>query len=131
MIKDQNNDDYHAEPYEDDPVIIPLVKRKGVGRNDPCPCNSGEKYKNCHEKASKMLMPREMSNLLKVIVHKLNGVTITQRALDNFPEGEVDVNITFREDIQAWQIRPDVKESLIVTPQKEPMIPTRRIIKSS
>jgi preprotein translocase subunit SecA len=23
-------------------------KRKKIGRNDPCPCGSGKKYKNCH-----------------------------------------------------------------------------------
>ena len=23
---------------------------KKVGRNDPCPCGSGKKYKNCHGK---------------------------------------------------------------------------------
>ena len=30
--------------------IPPTVKREGpkVGRNDPCPCGSGKKYKNCH-----------------------------------------------------------------------------------
>jgi uncharacterized protein len=30
--------------------IPPTVKREGpkVGRNDPCPCGSGRKYKNCH-----------------------------------------------------------------------------------
>jgi preprotein translocase subunit SecA len=22
----------------------------GVGRNDPCPCGSGKKFKNCHGK---------------------------------------------------------------------------------
>jgi len=28
------------------------VKREGekVGRNDPCPCGSGKKYKRCHGK---------------------------------------------------------------------------------
>ena len=28
----------------------PLVKKlsEKVGRNDPCPCGSGKKYKNCH-----------------------------------------------------------------------------------
>ncbi len=26
----------------------PLVKLPKVGRNDPCPCGSGKKYKNCH-----------------------------------------------------------------------------------
>ena len=25
----------------------PVVKKKQVGRNDPCPCGSGKKYKNC------------------------------------------------------------------------------------
>jgi preprotein translocase subunit SecA len=23
-----------------------------VGRNDPCPCGSGKKYKNCHGKVA-------------------------------------------------------------------------------
>ena len=26
----------------------PVVKEKTVGRNDPCPCGSGKKYKHCH-----------------------------------------------------------------------------------
>ncbi|HSR05442.1 MAG TPA: SEC-C metal-binding domain-containing protein, partial [Proteiniclasticum sp.] len=26
----------------------PAVKNTRVGRNDPCPCGSGKKYKNCH-----------------------------------------------------------------------------------
>ncbi|MGP4077711.1 preprotein translocase subunit SecA [Halobacillus sp. K22] len=28
----------------------PYVKADNVGRNDPCPCGSGKKYKNCHGK---------------------------------------------------------------------------------
>lgn len=28
----------------------PYVKTDDVGRNDPCPCGSGKKYKNCHGK---------------------------------------------------------------------------------
>ncbi len=28
-------------------VRKPIVKAKNVGRNDPCPCGSGKKYKNC------------------------------------------------------------------------------------
>ena len=28
----------------------PLVKDKMPGRNDPCPCGSGKKFKNCHGK---------------------------------------------------------------------------------
>ena len=30
----------------------PYVADKKIGRNDPCPCGSGKKYKNCHGKAS-------------------------------------------------------------------------------
>ncbi|MCB9352979.1 MAG: preprotein translocase subunit SecA [Saprospiraceae bacterium] len=28
--------------------VQPIVKEKVVGRNDPCPCGSGKKYKHCH-----------------------------------------------------------------------------------
>lgn len=31
-------------------VRKPYVKKVNVGRNDPCPCGSGKKYKNCHGK---------------------------------------------------------------------------------
>ena len=28
---------------------VPVVRAdKKIGRNDPCPCGSGKKYKNCH-----------------------------------------------------------------------------------
>ena len=30
----------------------PFIADKKIGRNDPCPCGSGKKYKNCHGKAS-------------------------------------------------------------------------------
>ncbi len=30
--------------------IMPVHVEKKVGRNDPCPCGSGKKYKNCHGK---------------------------------------------------------------------------------
>lgn len=31
-------------------LVADTVKHKKVGRNDPCPCGSGKKYKNCHGK---------------------------------------------------------------------------------
>jgi preprotein translocase subunit SecA len=31
-------------------VTQPVHREKKVGRNDPCPCGSGKKYKNCHGK---------------------------------------------------------------------------------
>ena len=35
--------------------VEPIRNRaKKVGRNDPCPCGSGKKYKNCHGGAGRM-----------------------------------------------------------------------------
>jgi preprotein translocase subunit SecA len=32
------------------PKPEPVVAQPHIGRNDPCPCGSGKKYKNCHGK---------------------------------------------------------------------------------
>ena len=39
---------------EDDaaPELVPVTPRSEVGRNDPCPCGSGKKYKKCHGAAA-------------------------------------------------------------------------------
>ncbi|KPV39492.1 preprotein translocase subunit SecA [Thiohalorhabdus denitrificans] len=45
----------HAARAEAEPAEEPqTVRREGrkVGRNEPCPCGSGKKYKQCHGKAS-------------------------------------------------------------------------------
>ncbi len=36
-----------SEPKSNAPIRV----EKRVGRNDPCPCGSGKKYKNCHGRA--------------------------------------------------------------------------------
>jgi preprotein translocase subunit SecA len=40
-----------AEPtstnHDDSVKREPIRKEKKAGRNDPCPCGSGKKYKNC------------------------------------------------------------------------------------
>ncbi|MDA8093593.1 MAG: preprotein translocase subunit SecA [Betaproteobacteria bacterium] len=44
-----------AEPAEEEAALAPQpIRRTGekVGRNDPCPCGSGKKYKQCHGKLS-------------------------------------------------------------------------------
>ena len=30
------------------PKVQPVRVEQKIGRNDPCPCGSGKKYKNCH-----------------------------------------------------------------------------------
>jgi len=52
---------FSSEPYMDEdlpasafadgknPYFVPQLKRQhSSGRNDPCPCGSGKKFKNCH-----------------------------------------------------------------------------------
>ncbi len=36
----------NTQPKQDDPRVV-TVPREKVGRNDPCPCGSGKKYKKC------------------------------------------------------------------------------------
>jgi preprotein translocase subunit SecA len=38
-------------PREQAPKPVqPIRVEKQIGRNDPCPCGSGKKYKQCHGK---------------------------------------------------------------------------------
>ena len=49
-LKEQRNDllsQSHSNTQERQ-VTQPIHVEKRVGRNDPCPCGSGKKYKNCH-----------------------------------------------------------------------------------
>ena len=42
-----------ASANEDSPILNPAQQHKSenqAGRNDPCPCGSGKKYKKCHGK---------------------------------------------------------------------------------
>ena len=40
-----------ADVVEEKPKERPFVREMGkIGRNDPCPCGSGKKYKQCHGK---------------------------------------------------------------------------------
>ncbi|WP_394766638.1 SEC-C metal-binding domain-containing protein [uncultured Paludibaculum sp.] len=45
--EEHNHDHDHGQVHA--PVSAPLetVRSEKVGRNDPCPCGSGKKYKKC------------------------------------------------------------------------------------
>ncbi|PWV61836.1 preprotein translocase subunit SecA [Plasticicumulans acidivorans] len=46
-----DDDDDASLPEEDEAAHTPFVRgERKVGRNDPCPCGSGKKYKHCHGK---------------------------------------------------------------------------------
>ena len=39
-----------AESGQEEKKMSPIINKDKVGRNDPCPCGSGKKYKKCHGK---------------------------------------------------------------------------------
>jgi preprotein translocase subunit SecA len=45
---DSRNDDPTRQDTREQQKTEPIRVEKKVGRNDPCPCGSGKKYKNCH-----------------------------------------------------------------------------------
>ena len=36
--------------FDEDEILQPQIAEEKIGRNDPCPCGSGKKYKHCHGK---------------------------------------------------------------------------------
>ena len=40
-------EDRRKELYKEQKSSHTVVKEKKIGRNDPCPCGSGKKYKHC------------------------------------------------------------------------------------
>ncbi len=47
--KARSKEDLEAEEklLKETPKVEPIKAEKAVGRNDPCPCGSGKKYKKC------------------------------------------------------------------------------------
>ena len=50
--QDLNDPNQQAAAQQDTREVKrePIRAEKTVGRNDPCPCGSGKKFKNCHGK---------------------------------------------------------------------------------
>lgn len=46
--RDEEEMQQQREREQQKPKVQPIRVEKSVGRNDPCPCGSGKKYKNCH-----------------------------------------------------------------------------------
>lgn len=43
---------FHSVVEEQEQQLVPVGPKSDVGRNDPCPCGSGKKYKKCHGAAA-------------------------------------------------------------------------------
>ena len=44
LVKEEKRD---LSTNQDGSAPIPKKAKQSIGRNDPCPCGSGKKYKNC------------------------------------------------------------------------------------
>lgn len=47
-LNDPNQQAAAAHDTREQPKREPIRAEQKIGRNDPCPCGSGKKYKNCH-----------------------------------------------------------------------------------
>ena len=47
MANDKRKEEKRKELYKEQKASGTIRKEKKVGRNDPCPCGSGKKYKKC------------------------------------------------------------------------------------
>ena len=45
-----------------------MTRTGKVGRNDPCPCGSGKKYKRCCESKAHVLSPMAWITIISVVV---------------------------------------------------------------
>ena len=48
LSNSQQNIPEGAKPFDPNQKRQPVKVDKKIGRNDPCPCGSGKKYKKCH-----------------------------------------------------------------------------------
>jgi hypothetical protein len=84
-----------------------------VGRNDPCPCGSGKKYKNC-------CFIKEKQAKAPVSLHKLKAKVISgggmmnQQPTQNSESMVVDYNVlmeqAFGHSLQAYQDKPPLPQ---------------------
>ncbi len=47
MLVEDNYEWLEDAPEEDDIEQQPFIRESKIGRNEPCPCGSGKKYKRC------------------------------------------------------------------------------------
>lgn len=77
-----------------------------TGRNEPCPCGSGRKYKNCHGAAGATTSRTSMLTLVLVGVALVVGLLIAGRALLGpaaaGPDGEGPPGKVWSEEHGHW-----------------------------
>jgi hypothetical protein len=64
------------------------VQVREVGRNEPCPCGSGKKYKQCHaSKAARMTTGQTLMLILVSVILVRRARALPLRRVDGAPAG--------------------------------------------
>lgn len=64
-----------------------IIGGRPPGRNHPCPCGSGLKFKKCHGDPKKISQTAEQSDTLEEAAEKVNELIIKQR-YDSLTKGK-------------------------------------------
>ena len=68
--------------------MVQLINPQKTGKNEPCPCESGKKYKKCCGRVNKQMTPRGMQLAFILLVERLskfgteNGEVVDVRISD-------------------------------------------------
>ena len=79
-----------------------------IGRNDPCHCGSGKKYKNCHERLGSQNESRKKSIViisiigLLLVIAAIIIVTTSKSAGNSAPSGPAPAGKVWNEEHGHW-----------------------------
>ena len=76
-----------------------------VGRNDPCPCGSGKKYKHCHETQANGFTAWQKAGLMLVVAAAIGGLVLAfaNRSDQAFAKGKPAAHHQYRRESPALQ----------------------------
>ena len=102
--------------------MVEIIKAKKTGRNDPCPCESGKKFKRCCMPKSEVEQRLSQQGLMaifrQIIKEQPDGLVIKHDNLLKIPMNE-GIAVTFDIETDEFTLRVvEVKKRGILTPNK-------------
>lgn len=99
------------------------TNEKKVGRNEPCPCGSGEKYKRCCGDESAKALREENAGLRKLVhifLTQIQGLTgmesvgVARSVYANYPDSEINVSQDPKTgDLSFWVEMPTQRRIIL------------------
>ena len=105
-------------------MIQPIISTENTGRNDPCPCDSGKKYKNCcleideRKENPKQLNQNGLLGIFRKIIKDAGGINISFKALEQIPTDE-GIKTQYDPETDSFTLSiVKIKRQKIITPNK-------------